>query len=329
MPPPSSRSVYTSTQIQQYYDRISLPAVHRHEPGAKSASVANSTDGLAYLSALQRHNLTSIPFENLDLHYSPHHTISIDVDHLFEKIVARKGGRGGYCMENNALFGTVLRTLGFNVTSVGARINSAVGAKPGSGKREELTYSGWSHMVNIVTLSSGAKYMVDVGFGGGGPTHPLALIHDSPVLNVAPEQMVRLLHASIPDVTDPEQKFWVYEKQNTSQEEFWPQYCFTLTEFLPSDYKVMNHYTSTSKMSWFTWSVVCVKMLLAENHESIVGEITLFDGSIKKRVSGKSEPLMEIKTEDDRVQALEEYLGIRLSEAEKNGIKGTVAAIKG
>ncbi|KAJ9625545.1 hypothetical protein H2203_004302 [Taxawa tesnikishii (nom. ined.)] len=311
MPPPSSRSVYTSTQIQQYYDRISLPAVHRHEPGAKSASVANSTDGLAYLSALQRHNLTSIPFENLDLHYSPHHTISIDVDHLFEKIVARKGGRGGYCMENNALFGTVLRTLGFNVTSVGARINSAVGAKPGSGKREELTYSGWSHMVNIVTLSSGAKYMVDVGFGAGthAPTGPHPRL---PVLNVAPEQMVRLLHASIPDVTDPEQKFWVYEKQNTSQEEFWPQYCFTLTEFLPSDYKVMNHYTSTSKMSWFTWSVVCVKMLLAENHESIVGEITLFDGSIKRGV-----------------QALEEYLGIRLSEAEKNGIKGTVAAIKG
>lgn len=30
-------------------------------------------------------------------------------------------------------------------------------------------------MVNIVTIADGKKYMVDVGFGGNGPTQPLLL----------------------------------------------------------------------------------------------------------------------------------------------------------
>ena len=46
----------------------------------------------------------------------------MDADELYEKLVERKRGRGGYCMENNYFFGTVLRSLGFGVYSAGAKV---------------------------------------------------------------------------------------------------------------------------------------------------------------------------------------------------------------
>jgi len=56
--------------------------------------------------------------------------------------------------------------------------------------------------------------------------------------------------------------------------------------------------------------------------EKIVGDVTLFGSEIKKRRYGKSEVLMKIEGEADRVLALEKYLGVKLSEAEIGGIKG-------
>lgn len=139
----SSRIAYTAGQIKQFYHRISLPAVYRYEPGAISARVLDfPEDALAFLSALQRYTLASVPFENLDLHYSQDHTVSIDPQDLFEKVVERRGGeggRGGYCMQTNALFGNVLRGLGFDVMAAGARVNAA--AQPSGG--DSSSYSGW------------------------------------------------------------------------------------------------------------------------------------------------------------------------------------------
>lgn len=56
--------------------------------------------------------------------------IDIEPEVLFEKIVGGAGGkgrRGGYCMENNTFFGTVLRSLGFDVYAVGARVRGEKG----------------------------------------------------------------------------------------------------------------------------------------------------------------------------------------------------------
>lgn len=69
--------------------------------------------------------MARVPFENLALHYSTHHSVLLDLDFLFEKMVTR--GMGGYCMENNRFFATILRTLGYTVLSGGARVSNAVG----------------------------------------------------------------------------------------------------------------------------------------------------------------------------------------------------------
>src|SRR5690242_15511555 len=105
---PSVRPTYTPAQIQHYFDRIDLPAKYRSSPvitgpspsPSSSAAVAaaavagTATEELTLLNKLIKYQLAAIPFENLELHYSPHHTISLDPQHLFHKMVERGNGRG-------------------------------------------------------------------------------------------------------------------------------------------------------------------------------------------------------------------------------------------
>ena len=120
---PASRHSYTPSQIQAYFSHINLPTTYR----------SSTTPTLTFLTVLLRHQLASVPFENLELHDSDLHTISLDPQHLFHKIVERDTRRGGYCIENSCLFRTVLRSLGFEVRSVGAKVNEVV--QPVSGNR--------------------------------------------------------------------------------------------------------------------------------------------------------------------------------------------------
>ena len=117
MPPPS-RPAYTQAQIAKYFDRLHLPANQRIHDVAS----LNPDEALAYLALLQKLHLVAIPFENLSLHYSPHRRISIHPEAVFQKIIGDDGGRGGYCMENTGLFSVLLRSLGFDCYSAGARV---------------------------------------------------------------------------------------------------------------------------------------------------------------------------------------------------------------
>lgn len=108
---------YTPSQIETYLNHISFP---QPEYPRITPQVAKTKAGLEYLSVLQRYHLAAVTFENLSLHYSQEKLLSLNDDDLFDKIVNKK--RGGYCMENNQFFGTVLRSLGYEVVSTGARV---------------------------------------------------------------------------------------------------------------------------------------------------------------------------------------------------------------
>jgi len=118
-----STSTYTPTQIETYLDHISFP---KHKYPQPTPQTVKNKAGLEYLSALQRYHLATVPFENLSLHYSQEKTLSLENEDLYQKIVGRK--RGGYCMENNQFFATVLRSLQFEAVSTGARVNGPDGS---------------------------------------------------------------------------------------------------------------------------------------------------------------------------------------------------------
>ena len=109
----------------------------------------------AFLDELIYAHQHTVPFDNLDV-YAKGLTPSLAIADLFEKIVVRK--RGGYCFELNALFGALLKALGFKVQPCMARVL----IRP-------IPYPLISHRANVVTID-GKRYLADVGFGGPQPT---------------------------------------------------------------------------------------------------------------------------------------------------------------
>lgn len=124
------RPEYSGEQIRAYLQHLS--------PSSKLAWLQEpraAADDLHHLTVLQKFQLATVPFENLSLHYSPDHDVSLDTEQLYEKFLTR--GRGGYCMENNTFFNAVLRGLKFSVYSTGARVSDATTSISGGG------YGGW------------------------------------------------------------------------------------------------------------------------------------------------------------------------------------------
>jgi arylamine N-acetyltransferase len=178
-------------------------------------------------------------------------------------------------------------------------------------------------MINLVTIA-GNRYVVDVGFGSSGPTHPLPLVENEISVNVGTQEM-RLMHDTIPDFTRPGQKLWLYQYRHATDQPWLPAYAFSEIEFTPSDFMMMNYFTSTHCTSWFTYLIVCVKMVLEDGQ--IVGDITLAGNEVKKRIKGESTVLALCTSEEERLKALDEFFGVKLSSAEKDGIRGMITEI--
>jgi len=106
---------------------------------------------LATLTAIHRAHLTTIPYENLDIHLGGYN--SVGVEKIFDKIVMRH--RGGWCYEMNGLLAWALRELGFTVTLMSSDVR---GEFVGDG-------SGGDHLILKVDLDR--PYLADVGFGNG------------------------------------------------------------------------------------------------------------------------------------------------------------------
>jgi len=124
------------------------------------------------------------------------------------------------------------------------------------------------------------------------------------------------------------QGLWTLEHRISTAHAWTPSYCFGLTEFLPQDFEVMNFATSTRRTSWFTYDIVCQKMILDEEKDDITGALILSGSTLKRRIFEKSETLAECASEDQRVAALKEHFGICLSNRERAGIKGLVTELK-
>jgi len=94
----------SEADLQAYFDRIHFSGEARPDRETLAALVAAHT--------------ASIPFENLNpLLGLP---VALDPQALVAKLVRQQ--RGGYCYEQNGLFGHVLETIGFGFTPLAARV---------------------------------------------------------------------------------------------------------------------------------------------------------------------------------------------------------------
>ena len=107
----------------------------------------------ATLRSLLQAHVTSVPFENLNVQLGRRLTTS--PEDAFEKIV--NGGRGGWCYEQNGLFGWILERIGYDVTRVAAAVM----------RHERGDVALANHLCLLVRCEDSPEtYLVDVGFGG-------------------------------------------------------------------------------------------------------------------------------------------------------------------
>jgi N-hydroxyarylamine O-acetyltransferase len=106
---------------------------------------------LITLSELQKTHLQTVPFENLDIHYG--RNITLDIERIYTKIIKNK--RGGFCYELNGLFYHLLKTIGFDVKIMSARVYS---------QKTKQYGKEYDHLAINVKIDS-TNYLVDVGFG--------------------------------------------------------------------------------------------------------------------------------------------------------------------
>ncbi len=112
----------------------------------------------ATLHALMRHQLFSVPFENLDVQAGK--VVSLAPDDIADKVLTQ--GRGGYCYEVNGLFAMALEALGIPYRFVAARPMFYPARRPKT------------HMALIAEVES-RQWLCDLGFGSYGIRAPMAL----------------------------------------------------------------------------------------------------------------------------------------------------------
>ncbi|RMZ69301.1 arylamine N-acetyltransferase [Pyrenophora seminiperda CCB06] len=324
----ADRPRYSTAQIRDYFRRLSLPQKYLNSPVLSDKTAATTIEhGLPFLQALTRYHACTIPFENLELHYSAHKTISLNVSDLYTQLVTKR--RGGRCMENNTFFATVLRSLGYQVRNCGGRVSRSQSPYSEVRRNQASTYDGWNHMLNLVRLDN-AWYVVDVGMGSMGPNMPYPLQDGFETTSIAPRK-IRLQSRAIPESYGyHSNKLWCYDvcydpvdddHDDSGAKNTWtPVYCFTETEFLPQDYEMMSWFTSTHPRSFFTRHVTCTKMIMDEEQEKIVGHVLLFGGEVKESIGSERRVLEDCKTEEKRVEVLKSVFDVELTEEERMGI---------
>lgn len=125
-------------QVEAYLDRIGVPPKIRIllREGLNSPNAQNA------ITKFQYHHLKTVPFENLDLAYSTHHSLSQDTESVLDRVVNQR--RGGVCDQIHLLFVRLLECFGFSVYCTGSRINasSAITANDGA-DRSNIRYGPW------------------------------------------------------------------------------------------------------------------------------------------------------------------------------------------
>jgi len=209
----------------------------------------------------------------------------LDLATLQRKMIA--GGRGGYCFEQNMLFRGGLRSLGFKVTSLQARVVRGLEI---DAPRPML------HMVLRVEIPEG-QFLADVGFGNLAPTAALRLV--THVEQDTPHEVMRFIAMG--------EELTLQSKLGDRWEHIYR--VVPLPRF-DAEYEICNWFTSTHPHSPY------LNNLIAARPGPNKTRLTLFNTRFNVRhASGEVERRI-LQDEADYRRVLREDFGITLSDAE-------------
>ena len=219
----------------QISSRVASPLLDSYlERVGVSGHIAQDLECLRRLHAA---HVEAIPFENLDILLG--RGVHLDAEALRDKLIARR--RGGYCFEQNTLFLSILREVGFTVTAMEARVRAGA-----------TVLRPRTHMVLVVELD-GAQWLADVGFGGEGLLEPV------PIGSEAGVSSSGLSHRVF-----GEGELQVLQQRHDSG---WDdQYAFLMQPVHPVDFEMANWFTSTHPQSHFTRTLTAQRITRRARH---------------------------------------------------------------
>jgi N-hydroxyarylamine O-acetyltransferase len=231
-----------SKQLSQYLERIG------HRPAT------NTPEALAALAAA---HARAIAFENLDAFLG--RRVSLDPAVVFEKLVLR--GRGGWCFEQNLLFGNALRALGFDVTDLAGRVLWGRGVDAVTAR---------THRALLVHIE-GRDWLVDVGFGGQSICGAIDMASEAP--QRVGHDLFRLAR-----LDGGERLLSVFIRG-----EWLPMYRFDLQPQLPVDFEAANFQLCMDPASHFTQVLMLSRATPEGRHVLRDMELGFHHGGMKTR----------------------------------------------
>lgn len=230
---------------------------------------------VAGMTAIQRTQRLTIPFENLDIRLG--RPISLEPGAIFDKLVTRR--RGGYCFEQNGLLGWALAAIGIPSHPLLARVWLNASDVPPQ-----------THMLLLATVK-GEDWIVDAGFGGSY-CPPMRILDGETV--IGPDGVTHRLVAH-------GDYGWMLERRGKAH--FAWQFSFTLDKAVAADIALSNHWTSTAPTSRFVQDIIASKI-------TVDGFASLQNRALT--LSGGHNSVAEIQTAEEFSHILETCLNITL-----------------
>jgi N-hydroxyarylamine O-acetyltransferase len=236
---------------------------------------------LETLQAVISAHSSAIAYESIDvlLDRPP----KLDLRSLQDKMIA--GGRGGYCFEQNMLFRGGLRSLGYKVTSLQARVVRGLEI---DAPRPML------HMVLRIDLPQGS-FLADVGFGNLAPTAPLRL---SPLVEQdTPHEVMRFIAMG--------EELTLQSRLGDRWEHI---YRVVLLPRFDAEYEICNWFTGTHPQSPYLNNMIAA--LPGPNGT----RLTLFNARFNVRYASGKVERQTLETENEYRTVLRDRFGIALSD---------------
>lgn len=246
------------------------------------------------LRALQSHQMSAIPFENVLPFLGQIPDVSPDA--IWRKLVEHR--YGGYCFEVNTLFGQALAAIGFDVQSVLARVRKG---PPASWSR--------SHLAFVVTVD-GQEWLADCGFGGPAPAEPVSLA-------TADKQAVRGQNFRIR--FDDEAEEQVLERE--LEDGWFSLYSFDRVRPTAPDIEAANYICATWDQKPFTANMIFYR--LTED-----GRISFLNGTARRKDDGMGDA-WQIESRDQFHAFVRGDLGLGYESEVVDALWSKLSSLKG
>jgi arylamine N-acetyltransferase len=265
---PTRRDIPDAATVTRYLKRLGID-----DPGEPS---------VAALHALHRAHVERVPYEVLDIQLGRQSTVD-----PHDSVARVLRGRGGYCVQINGAFSTLLTALGYDVTWHGALIQAGA-APPAPGGASA------PHLAATVELDN-EVWLVDPGLGDG--------LHDPLPLRAGTYRQGPFTFRLSPSEVKP--GGWRFDHDPRGAV---TGMDFSMSRAFQAEFDEWHHFLCTSPES----RLVRTASVMRRDADS-VDNLT---GCMLRRIDGDGKTVRELATQDDWYGALADIFGLRLDDVD-------------